>query len=54
MQFQDNLQPNRFEFKYIVSEMCAAAVRDFVLGYLEPDPYARQCQTVACGPKFPD
>ena len=40
MRFRDNLQSNRFEFKYIVSEPCAAAVRDFVRSYLEPDPYA--------------
>lgn len=40
MPFQDRLQPNRFEFKYIVDEVCAAAVRDFVTHFLVPDPYA--------------
>lgn len=40
MRFRDNLQSNRFEFKYIVSEAYAAAVRDFACGYLVPDPYA--------------
>lgn len=37
---QCKLQANRFEFKYIVDESCAAAVRHFALGYLQPDPYA--------------
>ena len=40
MRFRDNLQSNRFELKYLVSEAHAAAVRDFVRGYLVPDPYA--------------
>ena len=40
MPFQDSLQPNRFEFKYIVDEACAAAVRDFATHFLDPDPYA--------------
>ncbi len=40
MVLRDVHQTNRFEFKYIVSERRAAAVRDFVRNYLEPDPYA--------------
>jgi len=37
---RESLPANRFEFKYVVNETCAAAVRHFVLSYLEPDPYA--------------
>ncbi len=32
---------SRFELKYIVSERCAQAIRDFSSRYLEPDAYAR-------------
>ena len=32
---------SRFELKYIVSERCAQAIRDFSRQYVEPDPYAR-------------
>jgi hypothetical protein len=37
---RDAHQTNRFEFKYLVTERRAAAVRDFVRSYLDPDPYA--------------
>ena len=37
---RDTMQANRCEFKYNVSEACAAAVRDFTCRFLEPDPYA--------------
>ena len=40
MRFRDNLQSNRFEFKSVVSESHATAVRDFVRSRLESDPYA--------------
>jgi hypothetical protein len=40
MPFRDSLQPNRFEFKYLVDEVCAASVRDYVSHFLQPDPYA--------------
>ncbi len=34
------LQENRFEFKYIIDEACARAMRDCVRGFLVPDTYA--------------
>ena len=37
---RDVYHTNRYEFKYIVTECRAAAVRDFIRSYLEPDPYA--------------
>ncbi|HLP77332.1 MAG TPA: polyphosphate polymerase domain-containing protein [Candidatus Paceibacterota bacterium] len=37
---QDNLQPQRFELKYLVTEDVARAMRDFVRCYLVPDEYA--------------
>jgi SPX domain protein involved in polyphosphate accumulation len=37
---KDNLQPQRFELKYLVSEEVARAMRDFVRSYLVPDEYA--------------
>ena len=33
------LQSSRFELKYIISEGCARAIRDFALSYLEPDEH---------------
>ncbi len=39
MMFQDRLQAQRFEFKYIVSESTALGVRNFVRSYLDPDEY---------------
>ena len=35
----DNLQSQRFEFKYIISEATALAIRDFVRSYLVVDEY---------------
>jgi len=35
----DLLQKQRFEYKYIVDEITAKSIRDFVSGYLEPDAY---------------
>ncbi len=35
----DKLQAARYEFKYVVDERTALKVRNFVLSYLEPDPY---------------
>ncbi len=40
MPFQHNLQSSRFEFKYVIDEQCAAAVRAFVQSHLEPDDFA--------------
>lgn len=37
---QERLQAQRFEYKYVISEDTAAAVRDFVRSYLRPDEYA--------------
>jgi len=36
---EDKMQQQRFEFKYIIKEDVARAVRDFVSGYLEIDEY---------------
>jgi hypothetical protein len=44
MPSRDNLQANRFEYKYIVDEACADSVREFVTHFLEPDPYADPLQ----------
>lgn len=33
------LQTNRFELKYLIDEQRASAVRGFVLGHLNPDPF---------------
>jgi hypothetical protein len=41
MAFRHRLQARRFELKYIISERCARAARDFLAGYLEPDEHAR-------------
>ncbi len=40
MSFQHRLQENRFELKYIVTEPCARAIRDFARSYLVPDEHA--------------
>ncbi len=37
--FKHHLQANRFELKYIISEECAAGIRDFVRSYLVPDEF---------------
>ncbi len=37
---QDNLQPQRFELKYLVTEEVALAMRGFVRSYLVPDEFA--------------
>jgi len=41
MPFQHALQASRFELKYIIDEQCAAGIRDFVSGHLEPDEHAQ-------------
>jgi len=33
------LQSSRFEMKYLITEGCARAIRDFALSYLEPDEH---------------
>lgn len=37
--FKHHLQANRFELKYVISENCALAVRDYVRSYLVPDEF---------------
>lgn len=37
---QDNLQPQRFELKYLVGSKTALSIRDFVSSYLELDEYS--------------
>jgi hypothetical protein len=37
--FKHSLQANRFELKYIITESCAAGIRDFVRSYLVPDEF---------------
>lgn len=37
----DRLQRQRFEYKYLITEEIALAVRDFVSGYLELDAFGR-------------
>jgi hypothetical protein len=47
MPYTHRLQGSRFELKYLISESVARDVRDFALGYLEPDPHAdpaRNCE----------
>jgi len=34
------LQGSRFEFKYVISEPCAQAVREYAVGFLVPDEHA--------------
>lgn len=36
---EDNLQRQRFEFKYVISERVSIAIREFVRGYLVADEY---------------
>ncbi len=38
----ERIHRSRFELKYIVSERCAQAIRDFSRRYVEPDAYARR------------
>ena len=40
MPFRHRLQTSRFELKFIINEHCAAGIRDFARGYLEPDEFA--------------
>jgi hypothetical protein len=40
MPLAPGLQSSRFELKYVITESCARAVRDFALSYLAPDPHA--------------
>jgi len=47
MSYTHRLQGSRFELKYLIDESTARGVRDFALGYLEPDPHAdpaRNCE----------
>jgi SPX domain protein involved in polyphosphate accumulation len=37
--FKHHLQANRFELKYVISEACAAGVRNFLRSYLVPDEF---------------
>jgi hypothetical protein len=41
MEYRHHLQVRRIELKYVISQGRARAIRDFLKGYLEPDPYAR-------------
>lgn len=41
MPFQDRLQTNRFEFKYLIDEAQAHAIRSYIRRILVPDPFAR-------------
>jgi hypothetical protein len=41
---RSNLQHQRFEYKYLVNEDIASAIRGFVSGYLELDPFGAQQQ----------
>lgn len=36
---KDNIQRQRYEYKYVINERIALAIRDFVSSYLDPDPY---------------
>ena len=40
MPFHHRLQGSRFEFKYLIDEVCARGVRDFVASYLQADEHA--------------
>ena len=47
MPYAHRLQGSRFELKYLITESTARQVRDFALGYLQPDPHAdpaRNCE----------
>jgi hypothetical protein len=39
--FHHSMQTSRFELKYIVDERQAAILREYMRGYLVPDPYAK-------------
>jgi len=41
MPFRDCLQTNRFEYKYLIDEAQAHAIRAYIKRLLVPDPYAR-------------
>ena len=41
MPFRDRLQANRFEYKYLIDEAQAHAIRAYIRRVLVPDPYAR-------------
>ncbi|MCH8344216.1 MAG: polyphosphate polymerase domain-containing protein [Planctomycetes bacterium] len=47
MGLRHQIQASRFELKYIISERCAGAVRDFARRYLEPDGYGEPQQHCA-------
>ena len=36
---KDNIQRQRYEYKYVINERIALGIRDFVSSYLDPDPY---------------
>jgi len=38
---QHKLQNNRFEFKYVIDEQRARAMRDYIRGYVEPDEHVQ-------------
>ena len=42
---QHKLQTNRFEFKYVIDEQRARAIRDYVRGYVEPDEHVQDLRT---------
>src|SRR3989304_8119057 len=39
--FRHSLQTSRYELKYSVDEKQAMTLRDFIRGYLTPDPYTK-------------
>src|SRR6185437_15639980 len=41
MPFNDHMQRNRFELKYLIDERCARGVRDFIRSHLVHDRFAR-------------
>ncbi|MFV2069664.1 MAG: VTC domain-containing protein [Pirellulales bacterium] len=43
MQDRTKLQTSRFEYKYLISEGTAEAIRRFVSAYLPPDTYTASC-----------
>lgn len=44
---QDNLQPQRFELKYLVNKEVALAMRDFVRSYLAPDEFTARSPSLS-------
>ncbi len=51
MGLRHQIQASRFELKYIISEQCAGAVRDFVRRYLKPDRHGepeQHCAYTVC------